>query len=483
MNATVNGTPISYSSQRLYRWEAFTVLMLMLMDLSWVTPTYSLLVGWSLGGSAGMAFLVFTAIYVVSCLISYIPKYADIFIGIIQITLLVVLLFSLIWAASELIYFEEQLSLIGTINRYITNLISFSIPFKPELLLSIVVFLLWRRGFSIANRTIGLGAIRRSFRTGSVMLVVIGVFTALFNYRLPYLEGGLFIFTSLLAMGGARLATLRSMRGGRRIAFKREWVIGLTLMAILVFSLSVGFGVFAAGPLSTWIGGFLMAVEGYISKLLAILLAPLIHVLGIIFAAFWSLFEPQPEIDPTAVEAVEGGLEGPIAEIQRIGIDPEIASLLSTLGTLIGILIILGVVLYALRRFRHEGKPRALGDEDSLSVAGSLSDYLRAAQSRAKQAFEGVTRMNPAARLIAAARIRIIYARLLRLGAKLGEPRAPAATPLEYLASLEKVFPGSTNELELITHAYLRVRYGELPETRAQVEEVESAWAFLRRMR
>jgi hypothetical protein len=344
-----------------------------------------------------------------------------------------------------------------------------------------MVFLIWRRGLSLAHRNIGLGLIRRSFRIGSAVLVGIGVFALIFDYNLPYLVGGLFIFTSLQAMGGARFSTVSSMRGSKRVAFKREWVLGLTGMAVLVLMLSVGFGAFAAGPLSTWIGGFLLAIEGYVSSLLKVILTPIINFLGIIFAWFWSLFEPQLEQDPTAVDELGEGLEGPVAEIQRFGMDPEIASLISTLGTVIGILMLVGIVIYTVRRFRKDSKSRVFGDEDAISMAGSLSDYLRSMQERARQAFDGVARMNPAARLIAAARIRIIYARLLRLGTRLGEPRAPAATPIEYLECLARVFPAAQDELELITNAYLRVRYGELPETREQVEEVESAWAIIRR--
>jgi hypothetical protein len=93
----------------------------------------------------------------------------------------------------------------------------------------------------------------------------------------------------------------------------------------------------------------------------------------------------------------------------------------------------------------------------------------------------GVTRMNPAARLIAAARIRIVYAQLLRLAARLGEPRQPAMTPIEYLSNLDNIFPASTDELECITDAYLRVRYGELPETREQIEQIEAAWNYVKR--
>jgi len=49
------------------------------------------------------------------------------------------------------------------------------------------------------------------------------------------------------------------------------------------------------------------------------------------------------------------------------------------------------------------------------------------------------------------------------------------------METLEKIFPDSQEELATITHAYLRVRYGELPEKRGQIEEVESAWELVRR--
>jgi len=52
---------------------------------------------------------------------------------------------------------------------------------------------------------------------------------------------------------------------------------------------------------------------------------------------------------------------------------------------------------------------------------------------------------------------------------------------IEEVESLEKILPDSQEELATITHAYLRVRYGELPETSGQVDEVESAWERVRK--
>ena len=79
--------------------------------------------------------------------------------------------------------------------------------------------------------------------------------------------------------------------------------------------------------------------------------------------------------------------------------------------------------------------------------------------------------------MLAAARIRRIYIQLMELCGDLGKSRPAALTPLEFLPVLMDLFPGFENDLQIITQAYLRVRYGELPETRMEVNQVEAAWA------
>jgi hypothetical protein len=64
----------------------------------------------------------------------------------------------------------------------------------------------------------------------------------------------------------------------------------------------------------------------------------------------------------------------------------------------------------------------------------------------------------------------------MRLSRRLGSPRPDSQTPLEFLPSLESIFPGLKTDLGEITATYLRVRYGELSETLQEVETVEAAW-------
>ena len=78
--------------------------------------------------------------------------------------------------------------------------------------------------------------------------------------------------------------------------------------------------------------------------------------------------------------------------------------------------------------------------------------------------------------MIAAARVRWIYAQLMALCAGLGQPCPQVVTPIEFLPRLVRLFPEQTAELNQITQAYLKVRYGMYPETQAEVTEVEACW-------
>lgn len=84
-------------------------------------------------------------------------------------------------------------------------------------------------------------------------------------------------------------------------------------------------------------------------------------------------------------------------------------------------------------------------------------------------------------RMPAAERVRFIYSQLMDLCEKLESPRAMAVTPLEFLPALHDLFPDNIAESELITQAYLRVRYGQFPEDKDNLRLVTRAWEDLSR--
>jgi hypothetical protein len=90
-------------------------------------------------------------------------------------------------------------------------------------------------------------------------------------------------------------------------------------------------------------------------------------------------------------------------------------------------------------------------------------------------------RLRKPGQILAAARIRQIYRQLTALARKRGIERPPSITPLEFIPQLAQIFPTDQPGLELITAAYLRVRYGEYPETLREVENVQRAWDTIRK--
>jgi hypothetical protein len=317
--------------------------------------------------------------------------------------------------------------------------------------------------------------------------MVTGIVAAGLGRGFPSLESALFLFSSLIAMGGARLSSLSHMRGGKGIPFEREWVVGLTLLAIGLLAFAGGVGLLAGGPLSLWIGDLLSIVGRFVSRVLLLILGPLIYLLGSALAWFIRFIEPffqglqADPIEMTTATGMQEAIES-LEEIQGVTWAPQLGSILSTALAIVSVSFLFWIILYTVRKYRRGQLTQGPQEVERIRLSGSVVDYLRALlQGRAKRAIEGISSLNPAERFIAATRIRRIYAGLLKLSARLGEPRSPSDTPLEFMETLEKILPDSQEELATITHAYLRVRYGELPETSGQVDEVESAWKRVRK--
>ena len=207
---------------------------------------------------------------------------------------------------------------------------------------------------------------------------------------------------------------------------------------------------------------------------------------------------------PLLIERLQGAsnaagkLLRALEELQRMafGLAIEISDFLERYGLslvlprlktiLLWGIVILVALLAVVSLTRWLNRSRDTKDEDRQSILekGDLWDILRQSlQDRLRQIGDGLASLaglRHGHRLLAAARIRRIYAQLMEMSERLGDPRPVAQTPLEFLPTLEDAFPGRGIDLEDITRAYLRVRYGELPETRQEVDQVEEAWERVR---
>jgi hypothetical protein len=162
--------------------------------------------------------------------------------------------------------------------------------------------------------------------------------------------------------------------------------------------------------------------------------------------------------------------------IQHWGPALKTIFLVAILGLFVaGILAWMGITLW------QDHVRRQLGGEQKTGIQAEnlfqrLLERLLNRLGNTREALARLTDLKHRQRLRAAARIRQVYADLMDLCASLGQPRKEAETPLEYLPQLKRLFPQMQAEAMLITHAYNAIRYGQLPETQQEVNEVEVSW-------
>jgi hypothetical protein len=112
--------------------------------------------------------------------------------------------------------------------------------------------------------------------------------------------------------------------------------------------------------------------------------------------------------------------------------------------------------------------------QESLKPDSDLREVSRSLRKRLRRFLEGRVQTSHAAR------IRRIYGELMALSARLEHPRPRAVTPLEFLNTLNVLFPSAAAELATITSAYIKVRYGEFPESPQELQGVLLAWERVR---
>ncbi len=351
----------------------------------------------------------------------------------------------------------------------------------PQVVVLFAVLALWWLSTRLAGVRVGPMIVGRRFRFG---VGFFALWAALTLGRMDT-EGlglfALFVGAALVAMAAARVAVISLMRGGRRSPFTRRWLGSLFGAVGGLVLVAGGLAVALAGPLTRWTGVLLArTVQGLAvlvsSPFLALLIAIAPWLEGL-REMFMTTAPPQPTVTPMpdAAEQLRQQMEQMAAQ------SPAVAP---NWGLIKGLLLLMGVVLVVALVLRGAG---AVGAGRTEAAEEGLEDVERGGLwRRVRRALQGGAggggrRLGAAARRRAAARIRRIYADLLALGARIGHPRPPEATPLEYIPLLAQGMPGEEPALQEITRAYLRVRYGELPETAAEIRAVERAWASVRR--
>ncbi len=463
-------------------WRELTCIALIFMELCWIAPLYYLLARFPTGIDLQRSFIILGIILLGAYLQARLTEYLALNSIVRTAIFALYLLISLLIGMRTLAYFHDTITLGETVTRFITTLDHIDIWIPKEFGVCLIVLLVGLNGFSVATGLPDPFRVFRRFWVSILMLMVFGLLTPDNPDAMPSFLIYLFLITSLLAMSAARLALLGRLRGSQRIPFDLPRALGVGFFGVGMASLSllVAF-LFRSQPIFTLIYGIYIIIVRSAVVIFAIILLPVYLVLYFIL--------PGIKLPASILSAIQflvdfiHQIQLLFASLPLVNLSGLFQQILALKPFVLWSLAILGLAaVLILVRSWIKIKPGVEGDESQeYSITGDLIKNVRA-DLRRRIAFmveRLVQRLSlgPGKRGQAATRIRRIYAELIDQSARLGSPRPESFTPLEFLPLLIRQFPGSAADLELITHAYIRIRYGEMPEIPQQLEEVEIAWA------
>ncbi|MCJ7558903.1 MAG: DUF4129 domain-containing protein [Gammaproteobacteria bacterium] len=472
--------------QKVNIWREVAALGLILMSLSWIIPWFQAFTRVTTYPTEQVALVIGVILlvaYAVGKAADSMRLKTEIQVGLIGLLILL----SLLWGLSKFMPDADVENVSGSLSNQAMGSWWEEYSVIPrELLVIVALLFVWWWGLRLTRERIGPHMAIKHFQIGSILLLLYAaVIAGLVGYHPPVWIYVLFLFSGLIAMGAARVSVVGYLRGGRRSPFNRRWLGEMVVAAVIMLAIAAITAVFFTGQSERIVGW----LEGLAYILGLIVASPLLLILALL--AGWlnemdsASFEIVPESD-IPLEEVENadpaGMpfvgEGAISEI-------DLVPILQSALTWIVVILALYVLYKFLRRTVVLMRMRWRDVEDesgAYSGLGGLGQLLRdVLLGEAQQAVDGFSRrLNRKERIMAAEQIRNIYAQLLDLSEELGHSRPASITPLEFLPELDGQFSGLSEDLRVITTAYVDIRYGELPETQGQLEAVENAWQRVR---
>jgi hypothetical protein len=414
--------------------------------------------------------------------------------------IIIVTLPTLFHGGNDIFSFAWVSELIAAINDEGNNL------WLRDVLLFGTIVLVWARGLQLARREYGINRAGLRLRVGGLILAPLIIWlanTTLLWDSSPYIL--LFFLAGLTAVALIRAEEIEKDQRGQALALNPRWLTAVLLASLLTIFTAGTLAIIISGESANSVIGWLAPVwnglrlTGAVAfTTLFFLLVPLLELvdlfsnllnqlltavgpwiqakwayLGKILGKFFMTqrtpleqLDGQGSSNPLETRLIFEGIEGLGFQLSRN---------VQIIIVLLAIALILLVALLVSRLYRetkvaaqHGTFARGQGNDD-LEDEGLLQRLLgRLGLLRDWQT---------------AVSIRRIYRKMLRAADANGYPRLDAETPYEFLRTLAKVWPENRRETQLITTAYVKIRYGELPETEQELQEIKHAWRALEQTR
>jgi len=351
-------------------------------------------------------------------------------------------------------------------------------PADPASGHALLIFVLgcvaWYRAMGITGYAGDTRDTIRRFQFGLLVLVVVTLVTLRTPTRMSDLVFGYF-GCGLFAVALTRIEEVAQTDASGAAPLDLKWMItlGATLLAVGAVVLLAGQVItidavrWALRPLMTLlqIGLFVMVfLTTYV----------LMQFLPLLAGLFDNL--PRTELEET-MQGWQDAVRQPFEAEPTKGLQLSARLLEALQWTVIVLLVVvvLWLIARSFRRWRLEQSTTPGGVRESVSseatLAADLAGFLREQWGRLRDAD-----LRRLFQRMGAESVHAIYGALLALMADAGHPRLPEQTPYEFNPVAEDVLPARRAELEAITEAYVRARYGELDVTAEELVHIQDAW-------
>ena len=466
-------------------WNELPRLSVMILELCWMVPWFQLITLAVKDAPPGRIALVFSVLVMLAYLLArsifHLSLKENIRRGVF-IGFIILLAILSMWI---ILYSQHQATDLWVLyNRPLNSMNDFRELIPPEAMVIFFVLFLTRRGFALARDWGGANSVINSIQVSIVAFVIYGAVARESADDVITVNLFIFLLAAIFGMVTARIGSIRLQRGGRGVRFNLRWLGSILSTTVIITGIAAAVAVFSASQAER----MKQLLKLIFYSAFFFVATPFFTLVSRLFPALESLQDAlqtaEVEQNVPEWEMEDGTL--PQGNLVENAVASGIEFLLQLRFIVLVILLIVATILIIRMVLRQQSRNVAGTDDERQSLLEGrglfkfLLDLLRLRAKHTAERLANTARLNRREKMRAAARIRRIYADLMELCDDLGHARTLSQTPQEFLPKVVYLFPQNSNDLYLITDSYQRVRYGELPETRQEGEDVEFAWKQIR---
>jgi hypothetical protein len=463
----------------LFRHELLYVLWA-LMELAIITPLALALMPWARYWPPTQVVLWLLLVMLIPFNLSRIGSIFELPVQRQQVVMALGLIVIVLLSWRLLVYPDHDLLDFGWLEEMFGHITESGNPYRSrEIALFALIVICWWRGISLVGRRVDVRDMGLRLRTGILLmaLLVAGVAGTLLSWSVTSFIL-LYFFTALMAVVLTRVEQLELNRSGRSFPLGPKWMLVVVGAAGLLTFLTAVLTGFISGEsvleIAGWLAPIWLAITflgAAVASMVSYLLVPVILLIE------WLIGLIPFDFGAPAIQPVDFDLDSTVLTIQPEEISEQVPQLIETSQRLLPLLIMVFIVLLVSlalgRLFRIARRP---ADSEATSIS-PLDGIDRLGRPSLAQRL--MDRLGFVRRWRSATSIRRIYQAMSNTAASHGYPRSDSETPYEYLETLAKAWPDHRDETELVTEAYIRVRYGEIPESKEEMDSIVVAWEKL----